>query len=224
MKKAAIIVAGGSGQRMGSDLPKQFLTIHGKPLFMYSIDAFINALDEVDIILVLPQAYHDFAKEIIIEAGYDMASIKIVLGGQTRFDSVKNGLNQVGDDTVVFIHDAVRCLVSSELIKRCYEGCIEKGSAIPVIPVRDSIRKLNEDGLSQLVSRENLRIVQTPQVFLGNEIKNAFNVDYNTSFTDEASVMEFAGYNVCLVEGEESNIKITYPDDLFFAEWKISKL
>lgn len=223
MKKAAIIVAGGSGQRMGTDLPKQFLTIHGKPLFMYSIDAFINALDGIDIILVLPLAYHDFAKEMIIESGYNTASIKIVSGGQTRFDSVKNGLNEIVDDTIVFIHDAVRCLVSSDLINRCYLGCIENGSAIPVIPVRDSIRKLKTDGSSELVSRDNLRIVQTPQVFLGKEIKNAFNADYNPSFTDEASVMEYAGHNVFLVDGEESNIKITYPDDLFFAEWKISK-
>lgn len=223
MKKVAIIVAGGSGQRMETDLPKQFLTIRGRSLFMYSIDAFVNAFDEVEIILVLPLAYHDYAKEIINKSDYNKDLIKIVLGGQTRFDSVKNGLNQVGNDAIVFIHDAVRCLVSSDLIRRCYLKCMNNGSAIPVIPLRDSMRKLNEDGYSQVVSREEHRLVQTPQVFFGKDIKNAFNVDYTSSFTDEASVMEFAGYNVCLLDGEESNIKITYPDDLLFAEWKINK-
>lgn len=221
MKKTAIIVAGGSGQRMGSDLPKQFLPIHGKQIFLYSIDAFQAAFSGIEIILVMPIAYHDFARKIITEANYDVQSIKIIPGGKTRFHSVQNGLNALAEDGIVFIHDAVRCLVSVDLIQRCYSSCLEKGSAIPVLEVRDSIRKVNPNGKSEIVARENLRIVQTPQTFYINTIKTAFNVEYSSSFTDEASVMDAAGYNLSLIEGEESNIKITFPNDLVFAEWKI---
>jgi 2-C-methyl-D-erythritol 4-phosphate cytidylyltransferase len=221
MKKTAIIVAGGSGQRMGSELPKQFLTIHGKPIFLYSIDAFLAAFDDIEILLVMSLAYHDFAHKIIEEANYDINRIKIIPGGKTRFHSVQNGLNALVDDGIVFIHDAVRCLASVDLIERCYYSCLEQGSAIPVLEVKDSIRKVNPNGKSEIVARENLRIVQTPQTFFTHIIKSAFNLEYTTSFTDEASVMDAAGYDLTLIDGEESNIKITFPNDLVFAEWKI---
>jgi 2-C-methyl-D-erythritol 4-phosphate cytidylyltransferase len=221
MKKTAIIVAGGSGQRMGSDLPKQFLTIHGKPIFLYAIEAFIDAFVEIEILLVLPVDYHDFARKMMDDAKFDVNLIKIISGGITRFHSVQNGLNTVSDDGIVFIHDAVRCMVSVDLIQRCLSTCIENGSAIPVLEVRDSMRRLNPNGNSEIVSRENLRIVQTPQTFYAKQIKAAFNVAYLPSFTDEASVMEASGFQVNLVTGEESNIKLTFPDDLIFAAWKI---
>jgi 2-C-methyl-D-erythritol 4-phosphate cytidylyltransferase len=221
MKKTAIIVAGGSGQRMGSDLPKQFLTIHGKPIFLYAIESFLAALADIEILLVIPLNYHDLASKMMADAKFDVNLIKIISGGNTRFHSVQNGLNTLSDDGIVFIHDAVRCMVSVDLIQRCLAACIENGSAIPVLEVRDSMRRLNLNGNSEIVSRENLRIVQTPQTFYAKQIKAAFNVAYLPSFTDEASVIESAGFQVSLVNGEESNIKLTFPDDLIFAEWKI---
>jgi len=224
MKKVVVIVAGGSGQRMGTDIPKQFLTIQGKPLFIYSIDRFREAFTDIEIILVLPNSYHDFASERLHEFGYDQAAIQLVDGGLTRFHSVQNGLNRVPDDAVVFIHDAVRCLLSVDLIYRCYDYCITKGSTVPVIKVKDSIRRLAPDGSTHILPREELYIVQTPQTFLGKIIKEAFKQDYQSSFTDEASVLEYTGGEVHLVEGEESNIKITFPDDLLFAELKIKPI
>ena len=221
MKKVVVIVAGGSGQRMGTDIPKQFLTIHGKPIFIYSIDRFKEAFDDIEIILVLPNTYHDFASERLYEFGYDQETIQLVDGGSTRFHSVQNGLSRVTDDAVVFIHDAVRCLLSVDLIYRCYDSCLTKGSTVPVIKVKDSIRRLALDGSTHIFPREELYIVQTPQTFVGKAIRESFKQDFQTAFTDEASVLEYAGGKVHLVEGEESNIKITFPDDLRFAELKI---
>lgn len=221
MKKTAIIVAGGSGQRMGSELPKQFLTIHGKPIFLYAIESFLAAIADIEVLLVLPVDYYDIARKMMDDSKFDVNLIKIISGGSTRFHSVQNGLNIVSDDGIVFIHDAVRCMVSEDLIQRCLAACIENGSAIPVLEVRDSMRRLNGYGNSEIVSRENLRIVQTPQTFYAKQIKAAFNVAYLPSFTDEASVLESSGFQVNLVNGEESNIKLTFPDDLIFAEWKL---
>lgn len=222
MKKTAIIVAGGSGTRMGAGLPKQFLRIEGKPVFLYSIDAFLKAYEDMRIILVMPSSFCDMAQSILKEFDYP-TSIEIVEGGETRFHSVKNGLGKAVEDSLIFIHDAVRCLATPALIRRCGEAAAETGSAIPVIPVRDSIRR--KDGASSrsaVVPREGLYIVQTPQVFLGSIILPAFAVPYDPGFTDEASVLEASGQQVNLVEGEEGNTKITFPDDLVFAAWKLS--
>jgi 2-C-methyl-D-erythritol 4-phosphate cytidylyltransferase len=222
MKHTAIIVAGGSGSRMGADLPKQFLRIEEKPVFLYSIDAFLQAYNDMRIILVMPPTYAGMAQSILDEFGYP-SSIEIVEGGETRFHSVKNGLAIASEDSLIFIHDAVRCLATPGLIRRCGDAASEKGSAIPVIPVRDSIRR-KDDALncSVVVSREGLYIVQTPQVFLGSVILPAFASLYDPGFTDEASVLEASGQQVFLVEGEEGNTKITFPDDLTFAAWKLS--
>lgn len=222
MKHTAIIVAGGSGTRMGADLPKQFLRIEGKPVFLYSIDAFLQAYDDMRIILVMPSTYAGMAQSILEEFGYP-SSIEIVAGGETRFHSVKNGLSLASEDSLIFIHDAVRCLATPALIRRCGDAASERGSAIPVIPVRDSIRRKNDAlNCSVVVSREGLYIVQTPQVFLGSVILPAFASPYDSGFTDEASVLEASGQQVFLVEGEEGNTKITFPDDLTFAAWKLS--
>ena len=222
MKHTAIIVAGGSGSRMGTDLPKQFLRIEAKPVFLYSIDAFLQAYNDIRIILVMPSTYAGMAQSILDEFGYP-SSIEIVEGGETRFHSVKNGLAFASEDSLIFIHDAVRCLATPGLIRSCGDAASEKGSAIPVIPVRDSIRR-KDDALncSVVVSREGLYIVQTPQVFLGSVILPAFASLYDPGFTDEASVLEASGQQVFLVEGEEGNTKITFPDDLTFAAWKLS--
>jgi 2-C-methyl-D-erythritol 4-phosphate cytidylyltransferase len=222
MKKTAIIVAGGSGTRMGADLPKQFLRIEGKPIFLYSVDAFLASYEDIRIILVMSASYCAMAKSILEEFHYPQ-TIEIVEGGETRFHSVKNGLDRAAEDSLIFVHDAVRCLASPVLIRRCGAAAAEKGSAIPVVPVRDSIRRKDDTtGFSAVVSREGLFIVQTPQVFLGSLILKAFELPYDTGFTDEASVLEAYGKQVNLVEGEESNTKITYPEDLAFAAWKLS--
>ncbi|MFN5422790.1 MAG: 2-C-methyl-D-erythritol 4-phosphate cytidylyltransferase [bacterium] len=221
MKKTAIIVAGGSGTRMGKELPKQFLAIHGKPVLLHSVDAFLRSFDDIRIVLVLPSTYLEYARELVASHGY-ANDIMITEGGETRFHSVQNGLKCVTEHGLVFVHDAVRCLVSPELIKRCATEAELHGSAIPVVPVRDSIRKKSDDGESSVVvSREGLFIVQTPQTFLTDFILPAFELSYSKSFTDEASVAEAYGLKVHLVEGEEKNIKITFPDDLEFAEWRI---
>ena len=222
MKKTAIIVAGGSGTRMGADLPKQFLRIEGKPVFLYSIDAFLQAYEDIQIILVMAASYCEMAQSILDEFNYP-ATIEIVVGGETRFHSVKNGLGKAAEDSLVFIHDAVRCLATPALIRRCGDAASEKGSAIPVIPVKDSIRRKDDVlNCSVVVPREGMYIVQTPQVFLGSVILPAFAVPYDPGFTDEASVLEASGQQVCLVEGEEGNTKITFPDELVFAAWKLS--
>lgn len=222
MKKTVIIVAGGSGARMGAPLPKQFLPVGGKPIFLHSIDAFLRAYADIRIVLVMSSEYCSMAKSLLEEHHYP-GSIEIVQGGFTRFQSVKNGLGRIEKDSLVFIHDAVRCLLSAELVIRCGDAAIQMGSAIPVIPVRDSMRRQDtETNISVVVPREGLFIVQTPQVFLGSIILPAFEVEYDSDFTDEASVLEASGYVVHLVEGEDRNIKITYPEDLAYAEWKIS--
>jgi len=221
MNKTVVLVAGGSGSRMGSALPKQFMLIQGKPVFIHTIEAFFKAYLDINVILVLPESYIDHASQCLSDFDMNNRSIKLVPGGNTRFGSVKNGLMLVPDKQIVFIHDAVRCLVSVELIKRCAEACLNEGSAIPVLPLRDSIREISTDGSSKPIDRSSIRIIQTPQTFLSEKIKDAFKLDYIDSFTDEATVSEAAGYKINLVEGDETNVKITYPADIDFASWKL---
>ena len=220
MSKLAVIVAGGSGMRMGNELPKQFLLLDGKPILLYSIDAFLSAFQDIKIILVLPKQYIEYTRELLNNFGYP-AHIQLIEGGATRFHSVKNGISFANQDDVIFVHDAVRCLVSTQLIERCYEKALTAGSAIPVIPIRDSMRRIAVDGSSEVVSRDQLYSVQTPQTFQASILIPAFQVDYKETFTDEATVVEHAGIQVHTVEGEEQNIKITYPDDLLYAKWRI---
>lgn len=211
-----VIVAGGAGMRMGAAIPKQFLLLSGKPVLYYSIRAFLDALSGAKIILVAPESQLDLANEIAGSFG-DEAAIKVVTGGATRYASVANGLKEVPSDALVMVHDGARPLVSANLIRRCYETAGMNGSAIPVIPLSDSIREVSSYG-SRAISRDNLRIVQTPQAFLSNLLHKAFSQDYIPTFTDEASVVEWMGGTVQLVEGQRSNIKITTPDDLTIAE------
>jgi 2-C-methyl-D-erythritol 4-phosphate cytidylyltransferase len=224
MNKTVVLVAGGSGLRMGSVLPKQFMLLQGKPVFIYTIEAFIKAYPSISVVLVLPDSYIEHAKQCLNDFQITSENVKIVPGGKTRFESVKNGLVTVPNNQIVFIHDAVRCLVSIELIKRCAETCMDKGSAIPVLPLKDSIREVISDRSSRPLDRSTIRIVQTPQTFLSDNLKEAFKLNYQESFTDEATVLEAAGFKVTLVEGDEKNIKITYPADIDFASWKLSKL
>lgn len=220
MKKYAVIVAGGSGLRMGTALPKQFLPVCGKPVLWHSLNTFLQAWTDLEIILVLPQE-HLTAGQNIVNTTSDPNRIRITVGGETRFHSVKNGLAPINEQAIVFVHDAVRCLITTDLIHRCFEKTVEKGNAIPAIQPIDTLRLETPDG-NQLLDREKVRIIQTPQTFYSDIIKKAFEQPYDTSFTDEASVVEKLGIPIQLIEGESTNIKITRPLDLLLAEKLLS--
>lgn len=216
MIKYAIIVAGGTGTRMGAALPKQFLLLKGKPVLYYALKTFLESYDDLQIILVLPADYTNMGQEII-DTYFDKTRIKIIAGGDTRFQSVKNGLTQVHQDAIIFVHDGVRCLLSKELIHRCYDNAVETGSAIPAIIAKDSIRLLTEEG-NKTYDRNKVMLIQTPQTFQSKILLPAFQLEYDDKFTDEATVVEANGMKVSLVEGEENNFKITRPVDLLVAE------
>ena len=221
MKKYAILVAGGLGKRMRSPVPKQFLMLGNKPVLYYSLKAFIDAFPDLQVILVLPEDYTAMGQEII-DAWFDKERIQITEGGDTRFQSVKNGLALIQDESMILVHDAVRCLVSVELIQRCYQKAVETGSAIPVVPCKDSVRLITDEG-NEALDRDKIVLVQTPQAFHSRILMPAFNIDFKDRFTDEASVVEAYGLKVSLVEGEESNIKITHEADLLVAEKLVDK-
>ncbi len=216
MRKYAVIVAGGMGARMGADKPKQFLLLKDKPILWHTLEQFLKAYTDLQIILVLPEAFLGIGIEILPSLK-DRERVQIITGGTTRFDSVKNGLSVIHRNGIVFVHDAVRCLVSVDLIHRCYEQALEKGSAIPAVAATDSIRIV--EGYANVVAdRTKVRIIQTPQTFQTELLLPAFQRSYDPSFTDEATVVESTGIPVFLIEGEYSNIKITRPIDLIIAE------
>jgi 2-C-methyl-D-erythritol 4-phosphate cytidylyltransferase len=215
-EKYAVIVAGGSGIRMGSVLPKQFLLIHEKPVLWYTLHTFLKSYKDIHIILVLPAEYIETGRAISEE--FDPVNpIQIIAGGDSRFHSVQNGLSLVRDPSVVFVHDAVRCLLTPSLIHQCHDAALEFGSAIPCIESKDSVRVQLETGY-KTVKRKDVRLVQTPQTFLSHILLPAYDTAYQDIFTDDASVLEAALQSVHLVEGEVNNIKITTPLDLAIAE------
>ncbi len=216
MLKFAIIVAGGLGTRMGNLLPKQFLLLKGKPVLYYTLKTFLDAFNDLKVILVLPVEFTDMGQEII-DAWFDKDRIRITAGGDSRFQSVKNGLQLINEEGIIFVHDGVRCLLSKELIHSCYSKAMETGSAIPVVPSKDSIRLITDDG-NDILDRNKVMLVQTPQTFHSKILLPAFQIDYKDKFTDEASVVEAYGLKVSLVAGEEANIKITRPVDIIIAE------
>ncbi len=213
MKKYAIIVAGGSGTRMGADVPKQFLPLAGEPLLMRTLRAFAH-FDHT--ILVLPEAQKGYWSELCEQYGFDLPHT-VVNGGSERFFSVKNALDSLSGEGLVAIHDGVRPLVSRAVIDEACGVAANNNSAVPVIPVVDSLRKLNNN-VSTAVSRDGIYAVQTPQVFKLQILKTAYGLPYSSAFTDDASVFEAAGNSVSLCKGERFNIKITTPDDLRLAE------
>ena len=216
MKKFAVIVAGGSGKRMGNIVPKQFLLLKDKPVLWYTLHSFLRAYSDLQVILVLPAEHLEKGRQII--SSLDAAGrIMLATGGETRFHSVQNGLKLVEENSVVFVHDGVRCLISVPLIQRCYNQALQKGSAIPAVAATDSIRIVNGQG-HHVADRQLVRIIQTPQTFLSDIIVPAFQQEYNDAFTDEATVVEAFGKEVFLAEGEFDNIKITRPIDLVIAE------
>lgn len=221
MKKFAIIVAGGSGQRMGAEIPKQFLLIKGKPLLQYTIQSFLQAFDDIKVILVLPAAQITKGQEILKKINVE-EKVQITAGGETRFQSVKNGLAFITHPSIVFVHDGVRCLVSQLLIQNCFKQAMAKGSAVPAVAATDSIR-IAEGSSHSAIDRSKVRIVQTPQTFKSEILIDAFKLEYNASFTDEATVAEAAGNEVFLIEGEYDNLKVTRPADLQIAEELLNK-
>jgi 2-C-methyl-D-erythritol 4-phosphate cytidylyltransferase len=224
MKKYAVIVAGGVGRRMGNITPKQFLLLNDKPVLYYTVKAFLEAYDDLQLILVLPEEYTDMGKEII-DAYFEYDRIQLTSGGETRFHSVQNGLRLVHGEAIIFVHDAVRCLISVELIRRCYDNAKHMGSAVPVVRSKDSVRLLNEEGNdNEVLERDKVVLVQTPQTFHSKILLPAFQIDYKERFTDEATVVEAFGLKISLIEGEENNIKITRPVDLLIAEALISEV
>ena len=216
MKKYAVIVAGGSGIRMNSQIPKQFLLIKNKPLLFYTIDIFLKAYDDLEIILVLPEDHISKGQEII-DAWFDSSRVSICAGGRTRFHSVQNGLSLINEESIIFVHDGVRCLLTKDLVERCYIEAKKSGSAIPVTTSKNSVRLLTEDG-NVALDRNAVKLVQTPQTFHSKILLTAFKIDYKDKFTDEATVVETFGIKINLIEGEENNIKITTPGDMFIAE------
>jgi 2-C-methyl-D-erythritol 4-phosphate cytidylyltransferase len=216
MLKYAIIVAGGSGNRMNSSVPKQFLLLNGKPVLQHTIETFLSAFQDLEIIVVLPDRFYTDGCSIL-EKIPKAQRIKTAIGGDTRFHSVKNGLKLVSENAIVFVHDAVRCLVSTNLVNRCYEAALENGNAIPALPLTDTVRMETENG-SVVVDRTKLHVIQTPQTFFSNLLIKAFEQEYDSSFTDEATVAEKFGIKIHLIPGEDENIKLTRPMDLLIAE------
>lgn len=212
-----IIVAGGSGKRFKSKIPKQFIELSGKPILMRTIEVFFKYDDSLQIILVLPEQHIDYWNNLCKK--YDFKTQhKIVLGGITRFHSVKNALDTIPvSENLVAIHDGVRPLVSNASIKRCFAKAKKTGNAIPAVPPHDSVR-LVKGNTNRIIDRSLLQLIQTPQVFRINKIKQAYSQDYLEIFTDDASVLELFGEKIYLVEGNRENIKITSNIDLIIAE------
>lgn len=216
MDKYAVIVAGGSGSRMGSQVPKQFLELKGLPVLMHSIKAFSEYDSNINLVVVLPEAYLEHWDSLCKVHGFSIGHQKQV-GGKTRFQSVKNGLELVPRDALVAVHDGARPLVSKEVIERSFDSAKLNGSGIVAVQVKDSIREGNWEN-SESKDRSRFFYVQTPQTFRSDIIKKAFEQEELPYFTDEASVLEKTGYQVCLTEGDYRNIKITTIEDLALAE------
>ena len=218
MEDYIIIVAGGKGLRMGSDIPKQFLPIGGKPVLMRTLERFREYSPTLQIILVLPKAQQEYWEKLCQKHNFTVA-YQLADGGETRFHSVQHGLALIPDDAegVVGVHDGVRPFPSIDVIRRCYETAREKKAVIPVIPVVETVRHLKGE-TSETVPRDDYRLVQTPQCFDIQLLKAANRQPYNDGFTDDASVVEAYGFDITLVEGNRENIKITTPYDLKIAE------
>jgi 2-C-methyl-D-erythritol 4-phosphate cytidylyltransferase len=204
---------------MGSDIPKQFLPLRGRPVLMHTIDVFRRTYPDIHIILVLPREQQDYWRQLCGQHDYDV-EVCVADGGETRFHSVRNGLSQIPDGArgVVGVHDGVRPFVSPETIRRCFETAEEFGAVVPVVPVVETVRQVLADGSSMTVDRNAYRLVQTPQTFDIQLLKKAYGQPFDPFFTDDASVVEAMGHPIKLVEGNNENIKLTNPADLKLAE------
>ncbi|QKJ31220.1 2-C-methyl-D-erythritol 4-phosphate cytidylyltransferase [Mucilaginibacter mali] len=217
----AIIVAGGSGSRMQSVVPKQFLLLNGRPVLMYTIEAFARSAYQPEIIVVMHPNYHIYWQELCAEHSFTIPH-QIISGGDTRFHSVKNGLELVADDSLVAVQDAVRPITSTEIIDNAYTQAAEYGNAVVAVKSRDSIRSLR-NGVSQSLLRDEIYLVQTPQTFKSGLLKKAYLQPFNDGFTDDASVVEKDGHMIHICDGDYQNIKITFPEDIAIAELLLKK-
>jgi 2-C-methyl-D-erythritol 4-phosphate cytidylyltransferase len=215
MKNTVIIVAGGSGTRMGTSVPKQFLEINNKPVIIHTIEKFYFFDRNIHLILVISSGHRSIWDQISRNFSIPLR-YEIAIGGQTRYHSVKNGLNLVKEESLVGIHDAVRPLIRTETIADIYREAANHGNAVPCVPVRESVREIKLSG-SRIIDRKDLTLVQTPQVFLYTVLKKAYKIPYSAEFTDDASLVERSGVKIHLVQGDLYNIKITSPEDLEIA-------
>ena len=214
LKRYAIIVAGGSGSRMNSELPKQFLLIKNKPILMHTIEKF--SMENIEIILVLNVDYHEYWKNLCEKYTFEIPHT-LVKGGRNRYDSVKNALPLIKEKSLVAVHDAVRPLVKKDKILTAYKTAEELGNAILAVSSRDTTRRV-QNGASVVVPRHEIYLIQTPQIFKSEILIKAYKEAFRNEFTDDASVVERLGETIHFVEGDFSNIKITFPDDLLIAE------
>ncbi|MFD2871156.1 2-C-methyl-D-erythritol 4-phosphate cytidylyltransferase [Mucilaginibacter ximonensis] len=216
--KYAIIVAGGSGTRMGAAIPKQFLLLNGLPVLMHTLLAFQNSRSKPDLILVLPAAYHEYWVELCKKHNFEIAH-QLVSGGETRFHSVKNGLDLISADepSLIAVQDAVRPMTSAEIIDAAYLSAAQYGNGVVAVKSRDSIRQL-KNNTSVALTRDEIYLVQTPQTFQSAQLKKAYEQAYTPKFTDDASVVEAMGQLIHLVDGSHKNIKITFPEDIAIME------
>jgi 2-C-methyl-D-erythritol 4-phosphate cytidylyltransferase len=216
MKRVTIIVAGGSGSRMQSDLPKQFLELSGMPVLAHTLHQFHRFDRQMQLIVVLPASWVTYWHEQ--QRAMPLPPHHVVEGGSERFFSVQNGLKLVDSEAVVAVHDAVRPFVSLATLTRCFDTAARAGSAVPVMPLTESLREIIAPNRSKAVERARFRAVQTPQCFHADQLKHAYNQPFSAAFTDDASVMEAAGFTINTVEGNPENIKLTSPSDMLFAE------
>ncbi len=217
MKYYAIIVGGGSGKRMQNVIAKQFLLLQHKPILMHTLSAFHTSAFKPELILVLNQNLHAQWEELCITYNFTIPHL-LINGGEQRFHSVRNGLMAIKGDGIVAVHDAVRPLASANLIARTYEIAEQDGNAVACITPSDSIRKVKE-GKSKVLNRAGIVLIQTPQTFEISQLRRAYQQHYKPKFTDDASVVEKAGFKINLIEGERNNLKITYPEDLELANF-----
>lgn len=218
MQKFAVIVAGGSGSRMQSDVPKQFLNLAGKPVLFHTIEAFQDSYADLYIKLVIPSNQFDMWASLSKQFNFDFSG-ELIAGGPTRFHSVQNGLLAItAEQGLVAVHDGVRPLINKSTIHKAFDKANDAGTAVVSVPLKDSIREVKPDGTNFSAFREAFRMIQTPQIFRLDWMRNAFQTDWLPEFTDCASVLEHAGYPIHLVDGDYTNIKITTPEDLFLAE------
>lgn len=215
MEKHAIIVAGGTGDRMQSDIPKQFIPISGMPMLTYSIQTFYDSDPNTNIIVVIPSSKKELWRNLCKEFKFDIPH-QVVNGGETRFQSVKNGLDVINSDGMVAVHDGARPLITRVFIEKLYKYAEKNKTAIPALPIVESVRIVSA-GKNKPFDRDSLRTIQTPQVFHIGLLKEAYKQEYKPSFTDDATVVESAGHEINLVEGHADNIKVTYPKDIKIA-------
>ena len=221
-KHAVVIVAGGKGLRVGADIPKQFLPLGGKPMLMHTIEKFYEFDSTIEIVVVLHPDYFDLWSDLCKEYSFDI-KCELIVGGNTRFDSVKSGLAAISSSAIVGIHDAARPFVTKELIAQCYETAEqEQCGVIPVVDEKNSLREII-GGRHQPLDRARVKIVQTPQVFPALLIKEAYEVKFNPLFTDDATVAETNNVTVKLIEGDDTNIKVTTMSDLNYASYLLSR-